>query len=96
MQFRLLIGSPETHPCDNRHFSPPQRVLSFVPVQRGLIVNSELWPPRRKKKIVGLLQDQMPSALKHRMGAGIFVLIILAANIGLAVAAYAIVRLLGS
>ena len=57
-------------------------------------MNSKSSPPQRQQKLVALLEDVMPSALKRRMSAGVFV--ILAADAALAVAANAIVRLLSS
>jgi hypothetical protein len=57
-------------------------------------VNSKSSPPQRRRKLVAVLEDVMPSALKRRMSAGVFVLVILAANAALAVAANVIVRLL--
>ena len=51
---------------------------------------------QRQQKLVALLEDVMPSALKRRMSAGVFVLVILAADAALAVAGNAIVRLLSN
>jgi hypothetical protein len=59
-------------------------------------VNLELSPPQRQRKLVALLEDEMPLTLKRRMSVGVFVLVILAANAALAVAVNAIVRLLSN
>jgi hypothetical protein len=65
-------------------------------IRGDLIVNSELSPPQRQQKLLALLVDEMPFTLKRRMSAGVFVLVTLAANAALAVAANGIVRLLSN
>jgi hypothetical protein len=56
-------------------------------------MNSGLLLSQRRKKLLVTLESQMPLILKRRMSWAVLVLIILAANAALAVAANVIVRL---